>query len=393
MFASARRRAIALARRADHAVGRSLTRLRVLVDVRTPMNLAVLAPMWRDLIEDPRLDVRFTGPERADLADAFTASGVSARVLARSKAAMRRWDLYMNADPWESAHLWRSRRRVNFFHGVAGKYDLECPTGLPLDFARYDRVAFPNQVRLRRYVEAGIVQPDRAVLVGFPKLDALVNARTAPQDAAAALGLPAERQTVLYAPTFSPQSSLQQHGEAIVRNLLESGLNVIVKLHDRSLERDARYSGGHEWRARFAPLSSTGRFLFATSGDSTAYLLAADAMVTDHSTIGFEFCALDRPLIVFDVPELLVAARVDAGRVQLLRSAAEVVSTADQVPTAVRGALERPRERSAARAAAVAEVFHDPGRATARALALCYELLECGTQGADQRLTAAARQE
>jgi hypothetical protein len=39
--------------------------------------------------------------------------------------------------------------------------------------------------------------------------------------------------------------------------------------------------------------------------------------------------------------------------------------------------LDRPGARQPQRAAAVNEVFYDPGRATERALALCYALLEC----------------
>jgi hypothetical protein len=48
------RAAIAVARRVDHAVGRQFSRARVLVDVRTPMNVEVLAPVWRQFIDDPR---------------------------------------------------------------------------------------------------------------------------------------------------------------------------------------------------------------------------------------------------------------------------------------------------------------------------------------------------
>jgi hypothetical protein len=364
-------------RHADHALGRAWSRRRVLVDVRTPMNLAVLAPVWQALSPDDRVDVRFSGPPREDLACAFADAGVSGRVLSRRRAALQRWDLAMNADPWDPAELWRCRSRVNFFHGVAGKYNLDCPAGLPLDFGRYDRVAFPNEGRRRRYVEAGIVAEDRAALVGFPKLDRLVNAGVTPRAGAAALGLPAGRPTAIYAPTFSPQSSLQQHGVAIASRLMEAGFNVIVKLHDRSLDPDPRYSGGEDWPARFAPLTATGGCLLASDADSTRYLLAADVMVTDHSTIGFEFCALDRPLVVFDVPALLEAARVDEGKVRLLRSAAEVVATPEDATRAARAAVEAPGSRAAARAAAVREVFHDPGRATARAVALCYVLLEC----------------
>ena len=71
--------------------------------------------------------------------------------------------------------LRRAARRVNFFHGVAGKYDLDRPTGLPMGFDVYDRVAFINRDRMNRYREAGLVTDAQAVLVGFPKLDRLVS--------------------------------------------------------------------------------------------------------------------------------------------------------------------------------------------------------------------------
>jgi CDP-Glycerol:Poly(glycerophosphate) glycerophosphotransferase len=377
-----RRRAVSLARRLDFAAGRTLCPLRVLVDARTPMNLTVLAPVWRELVADARLDVRFTGTDREDVSRAFAQSGVAGRVVARPAARLQRWDLYVNADPWDPAPLLRCRRRVNFFHGAAGKYDLECPIGLPLDLGIYDRIAFPNAGRMQRYVSAGLARSEQAALIGFPKLDALVNRRVPRRAVAAVLGLDTGAPTAIYAPTFSPQSSLQEHGEPIVRALLEGGLNVIVKLHDRSLDPDPKYSGGHDWRRRFDRFSETGRFLFATNPDSTDYLAASDVLITDHSTIGFEFCALDRPLIVFDVPDLLIAARIDPARVRLLRTAARVVSNVSELRSAVDRALERPEDRRAERLTAVSEVFYDPGRATERACGLCYGLLECPIAGA-----------
>ena len=99
-------------------------------------------------------------------------------------------------------------------------------------------------------------------------------------------------------------------------------------------------------------------------------------MITDHSTIGFEFCALDRPLVIVDMPELLRAARVDADKARLLRAAADVAGSVVEAVAAVDHALASPAERRQARRAAVDDVFYDPGRATARAVALCHELLE-----------------
>lgn len=368
------RRSIWRALRAlDDALGRVGGRRTVLIEARTPMNLAVLRPVFAPLLRDRRLRVRFTGNSHGGLRAEFEQLGVSDRVIPRDKVRWLRTDLYINADPWEAVPLSRVARRLNFFHGVAGKYNLDCPAGLPLGFDRYDRVAFPNRGRLEAYVAAGIVQPERAALVGFPKADALV-AERGRRPRPEALGLDPGRPTVIFAPTFSPASALNLAGERIVDTLLAAGCNVIAKLHDRSFDPDPRYSGGVDWRRRLAR-DARGTFLLAEGGDSTPYVLASDVMVTDHSSVGFEFCALDRPVIVFDAPGLERAARINARKVALLRSAAAVVGDTHSLTAAVREALAAPQARSIERRRVLEEVFDSPGNATGRALALVYELL------------------
>jgi hypothetical protein len=374
MTARAGRPLVRALRWADRALGRATARRTVLVEARTPMNLAVLRPVFEPLLLDPRLRVRFTGPLQ-DLRQAFAELDIAARAIPRSQATWSRVDLYMNADPWEAVPLKRVDKQLNFFHGVAGKYDLDCPAGLPLGFGRYDRVAFPNQARRDAYVAAGIVHEARAELVGYPKVDALAADCAGPRVPASSLGLDASRPTAIFAPTFSPASALNQAGEAIVETLLTSGCNVIVKLHDRSLDPDPRYSGGVDWRQRLARYAGP-QFLLAGSGDSTPFVLASDLMVTDHSSIGFEFCVLDRPLIVYDTPGLVEAARINRSKVALLRSAAAVTGSPSGLREAVRLALASPSERSAERRKAAAEVFYRPGGATGRALRVVYDLLQ-----------------
>jgi CDP-glycerol:poly(glycerophosphate) glycerophosphotransferase len=368
-------RLLRIARRLDRAAGRLRGRRTVLIEARTPMNLAVLRPIFDPLLQDDRLHVRFTSVIRDDLTRAYEQLGVSDHVIARGKAPWTRFDLYINADPWDAVPLRRTARQLNFFHGVAGKYNLDCPSDLPIGFDRYDRVAFPNEGRRDNYVAAGIVPAGRAVLVGFPKADVLIAESGGSRASAAALGLDSSRPTVIFAPTFSPASALNHAGDAIVRTLLGSGCNVIAKLHDRSLDPDPQYTGGINWRERLAMYRGP-NFLLAAGGDSTPYVLASDLMVTDHSSIGFEFCALDRPLIVFDAPGLIELARVNVEKVRLLRSAAIVAADTQSLASAVREALAAPAARSAERRRASAEVFYRPGGATARALRLVYEMLE-----------------
>lgn len=347
-------------------------RRRVLVEMRTPVYRAVLGPVCDALRTRPDLELRYTSeyPERIrPLVDpeAFRT---------HRQVEWSRYDLYLNADPWAAARLRRCAHRINFFHGVAGKYDLDRPAGLPMGFEYYDRVAFINRDRMERYVEAGVVTPAQAVLVGYPKLDRLAAGGIDGALMRQTLGLSGEGATALYAPTYSPASSLHLAGEAIVRGLAAAGFRVIVKLHDRSLDTDPRYTGNIDWRARMRALEIPGRVVYVEGADSSPCLAAADFLVTDHSSVGFEYLVLDRPLLVFDAPGLIEAARINPEKVALLRSTARVVATVDELVAAAAEELGAPGRRSAARQRVAREMFHDPGRATERALGLITALLD-----------------
>lgn len=362
-------------RRLDHALGRMGSRLQVLVDVRTPMNLAVLRPVWSALRGDSRIRLWFTAEDMKEVGAALKSDGLDSALLERDAVRWRRFDLSISADAWNQVDLSRCRARLNFFHGVAGKYDLDNPERLSAaGLDRFDRIAFINADRLRKWVNAGAVTAQQAVLVGFPKLDDVVNQRWSRHAVHESLGLDSSLETVLYAPTFSTAGSLHAAGEAIVTALLTTGRNVIVKLHDRSLVPHPRYTNGIDWRERFQSPAHRPRFAFAEQADAGPLLTAANVMVTDHSSVGFEFALLDRPLVVFDAPELRHAARIAADKWELLRSMATVVDSVAGLGPAVANALAHPEQRQRERAAA-RELFAHPGHATERALAVAYELL------------------
>jgi hypothetical protein len=355
----------------DHGIGRIGGARRVLVDLRTPVCQAVLGPVWERLEQRRGVSVSFTSeyPER------ITPLLGGRTCLPHSAVEWGRFDLYLNADPWAAARLRRCAARVNFFHGVAGKYDLDQPSGLPMGFEYYDRVAFINRDRMDNYLASGVVTPAQARLVGYPKLDHLVSGGLDGHSVRAGLGLDPARATALYAPTYSTASSLHLAGEQIIGALADAGCNVIVKLHDRSLDKDPRYTGGIDWRARMRALERPGRIRYVEGPDASPWLAAAHLMVTDHSSVGFEFLTLDRPLIVFDAPDLASAARINPQKVRLLRSAAVVVGDVSGLRAAAAAAVADPAHLTAERRHVVSQVFHDPGRATVRALAVLDELL------------------
>src|SRR5829696_4522169 len=184
--------------RLDHAIGRLRRERHVLVEYRTPVAQAILGPV-AEALADATTTVWFTSEDP----DRIRGLVPPELLITHAHAEWRRFDVYLNCDPWAAVRLRRCDSCVNFFHGVAGKYDLDRPDTLPMGFERYDRVAFINADRMRRYVEADIVDADRAALIGYPKIDRLAKSGYDAASVRAGLNLEAGRPTVLYAPTYS----------------------------------------------------------------------------------------------------------------------------------------------------------------------------------------------
>lgn len=359
---------------------------RVLFEAASPLSLAVFRPVLERLQRDARLEFWFTTADSWWNADqTFRRAGIADRIVTAKDARWMKFDGYVNTDFWNTTWLNRKCRRVHLFHGVAGKYGLDAPVHIAPLVRSFDRVMFANQDRLQRYVEAGLIEGDgeRAQLIGFPKADCLVDGSLDAREIAQSLGLDPSRPTVLYAPTWSAFSSLNTIGATLLPSLASLGVNLIVKLHDRSFDPRSRSGGAIDWRRDFESICRTWGAYAAKEGDIAPYLCVADALVTDHSSAGFEYMLLDRPIVVVECPELVQNARVAPDKVRLLRDAAIVAKQdARAIANAVNRALADPAVKSAERADAAARVFYRPGTATARAVDCIYNLLELETPAA-----------
>jgi glycosyltransferase involved in cell wall biosynthesis len=362
----------------DDFVARSRGTRRVLFEAASPLSMAVFQPVFNRMRSDPRIEFYFTSNDESwHTHHIFQDAGVTGHVLSPRDVRWMKFDAYINADFWNMTWLPRQTRRLHLFHGVAGKYGLDAPVNVAPVVASFDRLLFANHDRLKRYADAGLVDPEspRAALVGYPKVDCLVDGSLDRRDILASLGLHANTPTVLYAPTWSPHSSLNATGEAIIKSAARLGVNVIVKLHDRSLDGTTRGSGGVDWRTQLVKLCREHGVHLAEGSDASPYLFAADLLITDHSSVGFEFMLLDRPIVVIDCPGLLQHGRINPQKAALLRSAAQIVHTTDDVGRAVRAGLAAPSHLSARRRAISNELFYRPGTAAVRAAHCLYDLL------------------
>ena len=356
---------------------RSPDRRRLLVNARTAMNYATMAPIVERMQRDRRLEFYFAASENPTLTQSIYADAVQPfKLITPLQASKMQFDVYLAAD-----FLWinlpRGARRVQTFHGVAGKYRTvyDAPSQ---SMREWDRLFFINELRLRHYIDCGAIDEgsEAACLIGMPKLDCLVDGSLKRDELLLSMGVDPLRRTVLYAPTWSPHSSVVSMGEELVRRLGEAGFAVIVKLHDRSRDLEYVNSGGVDWGARLEPLLKQFDGVLASGNNSSQYLPAADIMVTDHSSVGFEYLLLDRPLIRIHVPELIANTDIEPSYVEMLASASTSVNNIDETLAAVERAFVDPAENSAQRIAIANKMFYKPGTATDRAVKEIYELLE-----------------
>jgi CDP-glycerol:poly(glycerophosphate) glycerophosphotransferase len=350
---------------------------RILVDSRTAMNYATVAPVVTELQRDPRIEMFFTASESPDLLSEIYADARPPHHLIKpTNAAFLHFDAYLTADfLW--ARLPRGTRRVQTFHGVAGKYRTVYDS--PADSMRgWDRLFFINKRRLQNFIDNGAIDSDSPAirLIGMPKLDCLVDGSFERNEVLTSLGVDPSRRTVLYAPTWSKYSSLSVLGEELVQRLGAAGYAVIVKLHDRSRQSDDYHSGGVDWGERLLPLLQAHGGVLAPGSNSSAYLIGADVLITDHSSVGFEYLLLDRPLIRIHVPQLLEKTDIEPVYVKLLSDAAASVNTIDELVTTVDDSFANPQRLSSTRRSIAGEMFYKPGTATARAVAEMYEVIE-----------------
>ena len=348
----------------------------VLIDARTSMEYAMMAPVHRRLLQDPRVRVHLTSSERPGRMTAIYREAGSGCLLLPRRAMRMKFDACLAADfIW--ATLPRGTRRVQMFHGVAGKwghiYDRPAAS-----MRQWDRLFFINRRRLQNFIASGAVTADSPAirLVGMPKADCLVDGTLRRDEVLERHGIDPSTRTVLYAPTWTRFSSLNAMGEEVVSRLVDAGYMVLVKLHDNSLDMAHENSGGVDWAARLEPILRRGGGRLVRDGNAAPWLVASDVLVTDHSSIGFEYLLLDRPLVRIEMPELISGAHVPTEYVELMAEAAASVRDAAGVLQAVDAAFQNPVDGSEQRRRVAEELFFDPGRATERAVAEIYALME-----------------
>ncbi len=203
----------------------------------------------------------------------------------------------------------RGQRYVQTWHGTPLKrigYDIGEPAMasgrryldyMAADVAQWDMLLSPNPfstpIMRRAFRFAGEIAE-----TGYPRDDALVTAAAAGDPATAVrerLGLPPGKRVAMYVPTWRDN----QH-DASGRYLLDFRLDLAAASRRLGAEW-VLLIRGHHLMAGGIPAATIPEFTFDVTGypDIGDLLLVTDVLVTDYSSVMFDFAPTSRPMLFF----------------------------------------------------------------------------------------------
>lgn len=169
-------------------------------------------------------------------------------------------------------------KKIQIFHGVG------CKKYFYGKISREQYCLVPGNAWAEKLKKYGVRHLD---VIGYPKTDSLFSGCWDKEKLLRKFGCDPQKKTILFAPTWARFSSALKL-YSIIGKLAQS-YNVLVKLHDNSSD---------EWRQAYRNLSGA---IYCEEADATPYLYVSDLLISDFSSIIFEFAQLYRPIVVFGI--------------------------------------------------------------------------------------------
>lgn len=340
----------------------------VVMDSYYRSNLEHLAPVWETLKRDPRIEIFFSirddDPVHARRLEERM-SAADTHILRGNRVCKVPFSGYVACDyglhELYPLPKWKGPK-IQIFHGLLNKNTFG-PNMLPFDaffmLGPYSRGKFERHVAPRH-------PGSRLFDIGFPKTDRILRLADKQSELKTAAGISAHRPVVLYAPTHGPYASLYRYGIHLIEKVLESDIELMVKLHPYSayLHENNRIN----WPIIMTPYQEHSRFHLIEDDDSARYLAMADFLITDASSVAYEYLLLNRPLIFMDVPNFFKYEQNGNNNLEKWgRKAGEIVEGVEQLPQALMQAMAHPGHREEIRRSMVRDLFYNPGQASAAA--------------------------
>ncbi|MEV5608311.1 CDP-glycerol glycerophosphotransferase family protein [Streptomyces sp. NPDC052225] len=232
--------------------------------------------------------------------------------------------------------------------------------------SRFDRFLVRSEHDVHTLARAYRIPEERLMRVGYPRNDRLVAARERDEregrfprpGLATRLGIPDHRTIVLYAPTF----------RGTPKNKKAQLLLDVAEFAERFGDTHVLLVRAHYMEVATLPDTPPGTVVDVSAHHDVSELLClADVLITDYSSIMFDYALLDRPIVHF-APDLDTYAAERGSYFDLrARAGGPVVETQDELHRALAGIKETDADWQEARRAFAAEfgTYDDGGAARA----------------------------
>ncbi|MDD3050358.1 MAG: CDP-glycerol glycerophosphotransferase family protein [Candidatus Cloacimonetes bacterium] len=180
---------------------------------------------------------------------------------------------------------------VSIGHGTICKGSFYTDTLLMRRENCADLICVPGKVH-RQKLEKNVYRP--IAVTGIPKLDKIFSAKYDKLKILSEMKLNPHHKTILFAPTFNPELSLIPFMEFDLRKYIPSYFNIIIKLHGVAQS---------DWAKKYRQLAADSTDIYFHEGyDVDSCFAAADLLLSDVSSVIYEFAALGKPVVLFDSP-------------------------------------------------------------------------------------------
>ena len=352
---------------------------KVLFASATPMNYIMFKPISERLLADERFEVVFTAnhsPKKL-----YGALGLkNVKLIRHQIAEWKKFDMCIC--PGYFFKPQKTAIKVQIFHSASIDNYSVSPKAL-----RFDKLFTIGPYLYDKFISTGTLPENDSRLeqVGMPKIDCLVDGSLNASAIRQELDIENDLPTVLYAPTRSTihGTSLEHAGEQIIKTISRMDVNLLIKLHDRNY-RLWRKKNPVDWSKRLDDLKTPNTRII-TGYDICPALYVSDLLVSDVSSVTYEYCTLDRPMILYHIDQMVERVQTKERErwgnetSDLLawgRDCGQVVYNVPEMKEAIEYGLAHPGEKSVVRREFAQKFFYNPGRATDKAVDKIYELLE-----------------
>jgi len=238
-----------------------------------------------------------------------------------------------------------------------------------------------GEYRKRKILEKGVLGKSEVYVVGYTKLDPIFQGRYRREEVLAELGLDPAKKTVLFAPTHKP-SCIKYVREHILDATRDH--NLIIKLHPYSWSGSYAPHSHHRIYEKAVKKFDHAVLVPPEKDNILPFLVAADVLVSEASSTIFEFLALGKIGVIYDLPHQKLRHHdgtpvLDEDPEEFLRGAYPHVKSPEQLRKAIERALNPDSGMLEEMEKWRSYLFYGlDGRASKRAVELIVRLLEEG---------------